>query len=135
MSTTPNPQLSTDPFEGLGGVKATDVSPESQFLKIAIMGPPKSGKSLFAVTMPGSKRVYDFDDRKVSIAGTPNCNIITLKDGISQPFSVQTVETELSTFKYRKIKGLPIPDVFIFDTVSNWIDNGIKFAYLKENPK
>ena len=141
MSTTNlNPPLSpiqsNDPFEGLvGGVKATDVSPESQFLKICIMGPPKSGKSLFAVTMPGYKQVYDFDDRAVSIAGTPNTRIITLKDSLSNPFAVQTIETELSMFKYRKTKKLPIPDVFIFDTVSNWIDNGIKYAYLKENPK
>ena len=134
MSTTPSPQLS-DPFEGISGaVKATEVPLDGRF-KIAIQGKPKTGKSKFAVTIPGSKVVYDFDDRALSIAGTPDTLIKTLKDTESNPKACDAIEQDLSNFKYRKLKGLPIPENYIFDTVSNFIENGIKFAYLKENPK
>ena len=139
MSTVGTPQLTqqprNDPFEGIsGGVKASDISLDGHY-KIAIQGRPKTGKSRFAVTIPGSKMVYDFDDRAMSIQGTPNTMIKTLKDTLTNPTAVQTIETDLSNFKYRKIKGLPIPENYIFDTVSNFIENGIKYAYLKENPK
>lgn len=129
-----NQSAQSDPFDGLtGAIKAEEVK-EGRF-KIAIMGPPKSGKSKFAVTIPGSKMVYDADDRAESIRGTPQTMIRTIKDTLSNPFAVSQIETDLSNFKYRKIKGLPIPENYIFDTVSNFIDNGIKHAYLKENPK
>lgn len=131
------PIQSNDPFEGMDQkvplISAADVK-DGRY-KIAIMGPPKSGKSRFAVSIPGSKMVYDFDDRAESIRNTSNTRIRTLKDSMANPFAVQAIETDLSTFKYRKMKGLPIPENYIFDTMSNFIDNGIKYAYLKENPR
>jgi hypothetical protein len=132
MSTTPT---NLDPFEGISGaIKASDIPLDGRF-KIAIQGRPKTGKSKFAVTIPGSKIVYDFDGRAMSIAGTSDCLVRTLKDTQANPTACTQIETDLSNFKYRKTKGLPIPENYIFDTVSNFIENGIKFAYLKENPK
>jgi len=131
MNTTPV----LDPFEGITGAKkASDIPLDGRF-KIAIHGRPKTGKSKFAVTIPGTKIVYDFDDRAVSIAGTPDCLVKTLKDTQSNPTACAQIETDLSNFKYRKLQGKPIPENYIFDTVSNFIENGIKYAYLKENPK
>jgi hypothetical protein len=133
MSTTPAAPL--NPFEGVANAVDAKAIPLDGKFKIAIQGRPKTGKSKFAVTMPGSKIVYDFDGRALSIAGTPNCLVKTVKDTESNPTACTEIETDLSNFKYRKTKGLPIPDTYIFDTVSNFIENGIKFAYLKENPK
>ena len=45
------------------------------------------------------------------------------------------LESDLSILKYRKAQGKPIPDTYIFDTVSNLITNGLLNSYLKENPK
>jgi hypothetical protein len=134
MSQTQTPVLPSDPFGGLKGVVAAKDIPESKY-KIAIMGLPKSGKSRFAVTIPGSKVVYDFDDRAQSIRDTPNTVVRSMKDTMTNPFAVSQIEADLSIFKYRKSKGEPIPENFIFDTVSNFVENGIKYAYLKENPK
>ncbi len=123
------------PFEGVtGAIDALSIPLDGHY-KISIQGRPKTGKSKFAVTMPGSKMVYDFDDRAISIQGTPDTMIRTLKDTLNNPTAVAQIETDLSNFKYRVKQGKPIPETFIFDTISNFIDNGIKFAYLKENPK
>lgn len=127
------PQVN-NPFEGISGVKASDI-PEEGHYKIAILGRPKVGKSRFAVTMPGSKLVFDFDGRAISIQGTPDTLVKTLKDTQSNPTAVDEIETILSSLKFRKLKGLPIPENYIFDTISNFIENGIKYAYIKTNPK
>jgi hypothetical protein len=134
-----NPQMiqqkTDNPFEGvIGAIDASNLSLNGHY-KIAILGKPKTGKSRFAVTMPGSKMVYDADDRAMSIQGTPNTMIKSIKDTLTNPTAVDQVESDLSNFKYRKTKGLSIPENYIFDTVSNFAENGIKHAYLKANPK
>jgi AAA domain len=138
MSTTPaaqpQAQIKNDPFEGLSGVIPATQIQEVKKLKAAIIGPPKNGKSWFAATAPGSKLVYDFDDRASSLAGKPNLVVKTLRDTITNPSTVSNLEADLSILKYRKAQGKSIPETFIFDTVSNLISNGIVNAYLKENP-
>jgi len=136
MSTQPQlvPQA-PNPYEGItGAIPLTQVE-QTEHLKVAIIGPPKNGKSWFAATAPGNKLVYDFDDRLISLAGKPNIQGKTLRDTQSNPTVVKALETDISNFQYRKAKGLPIPDTFIFDTVSNLISNGIKNEYLRNNPK
>lgn len=142
MSATPliqplqqNLPQGSDPFEGLSGVvKATQIQ-ETKKLKAAIIGPPKNGKSWFAATAPGSKLVYDFDDRASSLAGKPNLVVKTLRDTLTNPSVLASLESDLSILKYKKAQGKAIPDTYIFDTVSNLISNGIVNGYLKENPK
>jgi hypothetical protein len=131
------PQL--NPFEGTSGVAADKIE-QSDKLKVAIIGPPKSGKSWFACTAPGFIKHYDFDDRKESLGLLPQelkvkINSSTLRDTLSNPTVIDALESDLSTFKYRKLKGLPIPDTYVFDTISNLIANGVRNGYLKHNPK
>ena len=134
MSSQPN-LVQANPFEGVNGaIDAANISLDGHY-KIAILGKPKTGKSRFAVTIPGSKLVYDADDRAMSIQGTAQTMIRSIKDTLTNPFAVDQIESDLSNFKYRKSKGLPVPESYIFDTVSNFAENGIKHAYLKANPK
>jgi len=141
MSTLPNPSQQLPPNQGIdeafagiaGAIPASSIQ-ETKRLKAAIIGPPKNGKSWFADTAPGKKLVYDFDDRAISLAGKPDTVIKTLRDTLSNPTVVAALESDISNFKYKKAQGKPIPDTYIFDTVSNLISNGIVNAYLKENP-
>lgn len=130
----PLPQVD-DAFAGIAGAIPATSMQESKKLKAAIIGPPKNGKSWFAATAPGKKLVYDFDDRAISLAGKPDTVVKTLRDTLTSPVVVAALESDISNLKYRKTQGKPIPDTFIFDTVSNLIANGIVNAYLKENPK
>lgn len=134
---SPNQPLSQidEAFAGIAGAIPASSIQESKKLKAAIIGPPKNGKSWFAATAPGKKLVYDFDDRARSLAGKPDTVVKTLRDTLTNPSVVSALESDLSNLKYRKAQGKPIPDTFIFDTVSNLISNGIVNAYLKENPK
>src|SRR6266567_670893 len=137
MSTPPlNPAPPVDEaFAGITGVIPATSIQETKRLKAAIIGPPKNGKSWFAATAPGKKLVYDFDDRAISLAGKPDTVVKTLRDSLTNPTVVAALEADISNLKYRRAQGKPIPDTFIFDTVSNLITNGIVNAYLKENPK
>ena len=129
----------TNPFEGLKGSEPLEFNPTRRY-KIAILGRPKSGKSWFAATMPGFSQIYDFDDRKASLEQLPieiqnRLHVTLMRDTMSSPVVVKNLEADLSNLKYRKLKGLPIPDNFIFDTISNFITNGLQNDYLLNNPK
>jgi len=95
---------------GFSGVKSENLIQEDR-LKIAIVGEPKVGKSWLASTAPQPARVFDFDDRAESLAGKPGLII-------KQKPTMQDVETDLSIAKARKIKGLPNPKTWIFDSVT-----------------
>jgi len=113
------PQPSANPFEGISGaVPAKSIDATYRF-KSAILGLPKSGKSWFASTAPGPIMYYDFDDRAISLAGKPNVHVKTLQD-ISQqnPTAMKELEKDLAHFKYRKLKGLPIPPTYVLDTAT-----------------
>jgi hypothetical protein len=121
LSTTKyDPKL--DPFAGImKGIMAEELNPAMDYKCIGIVGGPKVGKSWLSATMPGFSKVYDFDNRKHSLAGKPRLNISTLQD-IDQlkPTVVNDLESDLATLKYRKSKGEAIPDNFIFDSMTNW---------------
>lgn len=134
--------MTTDlnPFEGLtGGVLASSIE-QTDKIKAAIIGLPKSGKSWFAATAPGSKRHYDFDDRAISLAKLPesikkDLSVITLVDKSQKnPTVMKELETELSMLQYRKAKGLSIPDTYIFDTVT-YLKKGIQNEIWAQDPK
>jgi hypothetical protein len=114
------PSLSDDPFGGVAGaVSATQIDPTTEYLRIAILGLPKSGKSWFAATAPGPVLHYDFDNRAVSLAGKPDVYVKTLVDlNQKSPIVMKALEKDLSNFKYRKSKGMLIPKTFVFDTVT-----------------
>lgn len=108
-----------NPFEGLsGGVLASNIDATEAF-KIAIMGPPKSGKSWFAATAPQPVNIYDFDKRASSLAGKTGIRVRTLHDVSQQaPTAMKELEKEISTLKYRQQKGLLIPATNVLDTAT-----------------
>lgn len=109
-------------LEGLQEVTEATKLNSTDRLKISIIGKPKSGKSWFAVSAPKPIRVYDFDDRKESIAGREGVFPVTLIDvNQATPTAMKFIESELSTLKYKKDQGKPIPSTFVFDTVTNMI--------------
>lgn len=102
------------------------------------MGRPKSGKSWFASTMPGFTQIYDFDDRKASLEQLPKdiqdrLHVTVMRDSLENPTVVKALEADLSVLKYKKIQKKPIPDNFVFDTISNFISNGLQNDYLLNN--
>lgn len=117
MSITPVP--SSNPFEGVSGAVEAKAIDATGRLKIAILGLPKSGKSWFASTAPGPIMYYDFDDRAISLSGKADIFVKTLQDKSQHtPLAMKELEKDLSNFKYRRTKGLPIPTTFVLDTVT-----------------
>ncbi len=121
-STLPVP----NPFAGMKGEKSEDISAH-EFLKIAVLGKPKSGKSTFVATAPKPARVYDFDDRAESLAGKEGLFII------SKP-TMLDVETDLSIMKANKIKKLPLPATVIFDSVT-YMNRAMEEEIFRLDPK
>ena len=102
--------VTSNPFAGMKGEKSEDITAH-EFLKIAVLGKAKSGKSTFVATAPKPIRIYDFDDRAESLAGKEGLFIL------SRP-SMLDIETDLSVMKANKIKKLPLPATVIFDSVT-----------------
>jgi AAA domain len=109
------------PFEGLtSGILGEEVRADGH-LSIAIVGPPKSGKSWLASTAPQPILYYDFDNRKESLRGKSGLNIITLYDSSqANPTVISTIEGDLSTIKYRVEKGEEIPKTVVFDSMTHF---------------
>lgn len=130
MSTSPLP----DPFDGVKGATPAEQIDATGRLKIAILGLPKSGKSWFAATAPKPIMFYDFDDRAISLAGKQGIMVKTLQDKSQRdPQAMKALETDLSNFQYRKLKGLPIPTTFVFDTVT-YLKKAIENEVFKQDP-
>jgi len=115
----------TDPFAYIDGIEdASSIDPLSKFLRIAIVGKPKTGKSWMAATVPGNVLHYDFDGRAASLGMCEATKgrlykVKTLRDLTqTSPTAMKAIEGDLSTFKSAKAQGLPIPDSFIFDSVT-----------------
>lgn len=120
MSTQPNP------FANMKGTPATEIQ-QHEWLKIAILGKPKTGKSTLMSTAPKPIRIYDFDDRSESLAG---------KDGLyilSRP-SMLDVESDLSVMKANKIKKLPLPATVAFDSVT-YMNRAMEEELFRQDPK
>lgn len=108
---TPSPPL--NPFANMSaGVKSEDIKAEG-FLKVAIIGKQKSGKSWFAATAPGPVRYYDWDNRKESLEGKSGLYISS-----APLLTMLDVELDLSVMKANKIKKLPLPATVVHDTVT-----------------
>ena len=117
MSTTPNP------FAGMSsvkcpGIKSEDIQAED-FLKIAIIGEQKSGKSWFAATAPQPILYYDWDGRKESLEGKSGLFVKS-----APALTMLDVESDLSVMKAAKIKATQtntkpvLPATVVHDTVS-----------------
>ena len=123
MSTTP---VAGNPFANMKGISATEIQ-SHEWLKIAILGKPKTGKSTLMATAPKPIRVYDFDDRSESLAG---------KDGLfilSRP-SMLDVEQDLSILKANKIKKLQLPATIAFDSVT-YMNRAMEEELFRQDPK
>jgi hypothetical protein len=102
-----------NPFAGMSaGIKSEDVKAED-FLKIAIIGQQKTGKSWLASTAPKPIRYYDWDNRKESLEGKPGLYISS-----TPALTMLDVERDLSIMKANKIKKLPLPATVVHDTVT-----------------
>lgn len=112
-------------YQGINGtLDAVNVNPLTRF-KLAIVGKPKQGKSWLAATMPGEKYFFDFDSRKESLAGKPNVTVKTYRDILpTSPKAIQTMEQDLAMFEYHKTIKQPIPDVYVFDSMTYWVKGG-----------
>jgi hypothetical protein len=127
MSITPQLNI----YSGItGATPATEIDQLTRF-KMAIVGRVKTGKSWLACTMPGEKFVFDFDNRKESIAGKPNTTVKTYQDVLqSQPKCLAELEKDLKMFEYNKAQGKPIPDVFVLDSMT-WFVKAIENDLMK----
>src|SRR5271170_5390907 len=95
-------------FEGLEGCKPLSEAVNHEYLKIALVGKKKVGKSWTAATMPPPVLIYDFDERVDSLLTLPQ----NIKEGIqvktlhdieqSKPIAFAALEADLSRLKYRK---------------------------------
>lgn len=123
MTTLP---VVTNPFANMKGVSAAEINPH-EWLKIAILGKPKTGKSTLMSTAPKPIRIYDFDDRSESLAG---------KDGLfilSRP-TMLDVEQDLSIMKANKLKKLPLPATVAFDSVT-YMNRAMEEELFRQDPK
>jgi hypothetical protein len=109
-------------YQGITGtISSSDIEPSTR-LKLAIVGPVKTGKSWLAATMPGEKYFFDFDNRKESLAGKPNVMVKTYQDTIqTMPKALAAMEQDVKMFEYNKTSGKPIPDVFVLDSMTWWV--------------
>jgi hypothetical protein len=115
-----------NPFAGMSGELASTIEAH-EWLKIAILGKPKSGKSRLMATAPKPIRVYDFDDRSESLAGIEGLFIK------SRP-SMLDVETDLSIMKANKAKKLPLPTTVAFDSVT-YMNRAMEEEIFRQDPK
>lgn len=123
MSTTP---VAGNPFANMKGISATEIQ-QHEWLKIAILGKPKTGKSTLMSTAPKPIRVYDFDDRSESLAGKEGLFIL------SRP-SMLDVEQDLSILKANKIKKIPLPATIAFDSVT-YMNRAMEEELFRQDPK
>jgi len=109
------------------GMRSEDIQAED-FLKIAIIGEQKSGKSWFAATAPKPIRYYDWDNRKESLEGKPGLYISS-----TPALTMLDVETDLSVMKANKIKKLPLPATIVHDTVT-FMRKAMEDELRRQNP-
>lgn len=123
-------------FEGLQDTKPATEIVAGEFLKIALVGKPKVGKSWCAATMPPPVLIYDFDGRSESLATLPSeikngIRVKTLQDqNQSSPTAFQALESDLSILKYRYAEGQQIPKSFVFDS-GTFLKKAIENIYFR----
>jgi len=122
MSTTPNP------FAGMSPGKASEDIQAEDFLKIAIIGEQKSGKSWLASTAPTPIRYYDWDNRKESLEGKTGMYVSS-----APALTMLDVETDLSVMKAAKIKKQPLPSTVVHDTIT-FMNKAMENELRRQNP-
>jgi hypothetical protein len=108
------------------GISATEIQ-QHEWLKIAILGKPKTGKSTLMSTAPKPIRVYDFDARSESLAGKEGLFIL------SRP-SMLDVEQDLSILKANKLKKTLLPATVAFDSVT-YMNRAMEEEIFRQDPK
>ena len=104
-------------------------------LKIAIIGPPKGGKSRLAATAPKKPIFFfDFDGRLASVSGIAGVFGKTYLDDTNPSKSAawQMLEQDMGQFEYHKIKKEPVPGTFVFDSITYLCDRAMR-RYVTDN--
>ena len=123
-----SPQPTGNPFAGMSsGRKSEDIQAED-FLKIAIIGEQKAGKSWLASTAPKPIRYYDWDNRKESLEGKPGMYVSSTPE-----LTMLSVEADLSVMKANKIKKLPLPATVVHDSVT-FMNKAMEDELRRQNP-
>lgn len=99
--------------------------------KIAIVGPPKGGKSKLAVTCRKEAFMAEFDGRKASVAGTPG---LIIKEYIDvdpiNPFGVSNLMVDIGKFEYSKSQNKlsELPKTIIIDSMTYFAKAAMNFT-------
>jgi hypothetical protein len=115
------------------GRNSEDIQAED-FLKIAIIGEQKSGKSWLAATAPQPIRYYDWDNRKESLEGKPGMYVSS-----APVLTMLDVETDLSVMKAAVIKAKQsntkplLPATVVHDTVT-FMNKAMESELRRQNP-
>ena len=89
------------------------------YLKIALVGDPKVGKSWLAATAPKPVLDLDFDGRASSLAGKAGVFVKSYVDiGTTTPKAISELEADINTFEYEKQKGNPTPVTYVLDSMT-----------------
>lgn len=128
----PSPETIMDFMQEFGAVSMANTDPTDR-LKLAIIGPPKGGKSRLACTAPRPILDYDFDDRSESIKSLPEAMkkdiyIKTLQDKEPiNPTAFGIFQTDIGKMEYAVSQGKQLPfKTIIVDSVtycSKWAMN------------
>lgn len=114
-------------YQGIDGARVVSETPKTQNKAIAIIGPPKSGKSWFAASIAeavGVTNVLDFDNRQESLdalIAKKHLPLVvkTYVDEIqSQPHAWNDMERDIARFKYNKESGLLVPAANVIDSLT-----------------
>ena len=104
-------------------------------LKIAIIGPPKGGKSRLAATSPKKPIFFcDFDGRLASVSGIKDVFGKTYLDTTTPNKSTawSALETDMGMFEYNKLQGKPVPGTLVFDSITYMCDRAMR-KYVSDN--
>jgi hypothetical protein len=116
-----------------GTVEATTFTSTDR-LKLAIVGPPKSGKSRLAATCEKPALLWDFDDRSESIAGTAGLHVKRMIDLTpSAPNAMNTLIADIGKLEYDKKQGKLEYKSFILDSMTFLSKAAMNYS-MKENP-
>lgn len=118
-----------------GAAYLKDRSPLDQ-LKLAIIGPPKGGKSRLAATAPKKPIYYfDFDGRLASLAGIDGVYGKTYAESTNMTKSDAWMEADkdMGMFEMNKLKNMPIPATFVFDSITTLGEAAMRYVVVNDS--
>ena len=98
-------------------------------LKIAIIGPPKGGKSRLAATAPKKPIFFfDFDGRLASVSGIADVFGKTYLDSPdpNKATAWMELEKDMGMFEYNKLSGKTVPGTLVFDSITYMCDRALR---------